>query len=102
MREVPADLDVAEETEARLPRSSRTRARPIFSFGWSGATPSRTSPQGVGSRSIMSTSTGGSALEERAGRVEAGGPGADDRNANGAAHRRRMLKPDPGHQRTCP
>src|SRR2546425_685118 len=30
-------------------------------FSWSGATPSRTRPQGVGSRSIMSTSTGGSA-----------------------------------------
>jgi hypothetical protein len=27
-------------------------------FGWSGATPSRTRPHGVGSRSIMSTSTG--------------------------------------------
>ena len=37
----------------------------VLSFGWSGATPSRTSPQGVGSRSIMSTSTAGSSLASR-------------------------------------
>ena len=55
-------------------------------FGWSGATPSRTSPHGVGSRSIRSTSTGRVvALQERVGGVEPGRPGADD----GDAERRR-------------
>ncbi len=34
----------------------------VLSCGWSGATPSRTRPHGVGSRSIMSTSTVGSSL----------------------------------------
>ena len=34
----------------------------VFSCGWSGATPSRTRPHGVGRRSIMSTSTTGSSL----------------------------------------
>ena len=33
-------------------------------FGWSGATPSRTSPHGVGSRSIMSTSTRSSLAQQ--------------------------------------
>ena len=52
-----------------LPRKRKPGCSAIFSnaretdliFGWSGATPSRTSPHGVGSRSIMSTSTGMSA-----------------------------------------
>ena len=60
--EVASDLDVAEEAEARARAAifSKTRETALM-FGWSGATPSRTSPQGVGSRSIMSTSTGTSA-----------------------------------------
>ena len=54
----------------------------VFSCGWSGATPSRTSPQGVGSRSIMSTSTTRIlAREQRGGGVERGRPGADDCDA---------------------
>ena len=41
----------------------RSKARETsFSFGWSGATPRRTSPHGVGSRSNRSTSAGGSAV----------------------------------------
>src|ERR671936_330428 len=43
----------------------------LFSFGWSGATPSRTSPQGVGSRSIMSTSTETSASSSAPGAAAA-------------------------------
>ena len=52
---VAADLDVAEEAEPRASAIfSKTRETALI-FGWSGATPRRTSPQGVGSRSIMST-----------------------------------------------
>ena len=59
--EVAADLDVAEEAEAGLSAIRSNARETVFSFGWSGATPSRTSPHGVGRRSIMSTSAGGSA-----------------------------------------
>ena len=49
-----------------LPKKRKPSTFAIFSnaretalmFGWSGATPKRTRPHGVGSRSIMSTSTG--------------------------------------------
>ena len=78
VREVAADLDVAEEAEARARAAILSNARETaLMFGWSGATPSRTSPHGVGSRSIMSTSTG---LRSAAavGGVEPGRPGADD------------------------
>ena len=44
-------VDVAEEAEARpWPRSSRTRAMTDLILGWSGATPARTRPKGVGRR----------------------------------------------------
>ena len=52
-----ADLDVAEEAKPG-PRAVFSNARETaLMFSWSGATPSRTSPHGVGSRSIRSTST---------------------------------------------
>ena len=57
-----------------------------FSFGWSGATPSRTSPHGVGSRSIMSTChLGSSRVEQVAGGVEGRRAGADDCDSQVAA-----------------
>ena len=64
----------------------RSNARETsFSFGWSGATPSRTRPQGVGSRSIMSTSIGALGVEKVARGVERRRPGADHGDANGSA-----------------
>ena len=74
VRDVAADLDVAEEAEARAARAVFSNARETaLMFSWSGATPRRTRPHGVGSRSIRSTSTGGSlALQQRVGRVEPG------------------------------
>ncbi len=65
----------------------------VLSCGWSGATPSRTSPHGVGSRSIMSTSTAGSSLrEQRARPRRRRRAGAHDRDAE-VGHRRVMLRP---------
>ena len=58
MAEVTTDLDVAEEPKSLL-RGNRSKTRDTdLIFGWSGATPRRTSPQGVGSRSNKSTSIG--------------------------------------------
>ena len=57
---------------------SKTRETALIS-GWSGATPSRTRPHGVGSRSIMSTI--GAAREQRGRRVEARRAGADHGDA---------------------
>ena len=60
VRDVAPDLDVPEEPEAARGRAIFSNARETaLMFGWSGATPSRTSPHGVGSRSIRSTSTAG-------------------------------------------
>ena len=60
MRDVAADLDVAEEAEAVGSRDLLERRETALMFGWSGATPRRTRPQGVGSRSIRSTANRGS------------------------------------------
>ena len=77
-----------------LPKKRKPGFAAVFSkaretalmFSWSGATPRRTRPHGVGRRSIRSTSTTGSSLfSKRIGRVEAGRAGADD----GDAQRRR-------------
>ena len=64
---------VTSRPTSTLPRKRKPGRAAIFSnardtvlsCGWSGATPSRTSPQGVGSRSIMSTSTPGSSDASR-------------------------------------
>ena len=57
---------------------SNTRETALIS-GWSGATPRRTSPHGVGSRSIRSTSAPRG--EQRRGSVEPGRAGADHGDA---------------------
>ena len=57
-------------------------------FGWSGATPSRTRPHGVGSRSITSTSTVEVAREQR-GRRRRTRPGRSRRRRRGEAGRSR-------------
>ena len=67
-------------TRARLAVFSKTRETALIS-GWSGATPRRTSPHGVGSRSIRSTCRAG--REQRRGGVEPGRAGADDGDAQG-------------------
>jgi hypothetical protein len=55
-RDVLAQGDAAEEAEARLGRRLLVDARDGLMFGWSGATPERTRPNGVGSASSRSTS----------------------------------------------
>ena len=50
-----ADDEVAEEAEARVAAVFSNCALIDLILGWSGATPERTSPHGVGSISIMST-----------------------------------------------
>jgi hypothetical protein len=65
---------VTSRPTSTFPKNRNPGCAAIFSkardtalmFGWSGATPSRTSPHGVGRRSIMSTSTGGSSLARSA------------------------------------
>ena len=65
-RDVLAEGDVAEVAKARDCAAvfSYTRVTDLI-FGWSGATPERTRPHGVGSRSIMSTSRRPSAAFSR-------------------------------------
>ena len=67
-------------------------------FSWSGATPRRTRPHGVGSRSSRSTSTCGSlALQQRVGGVEPGRAGADDGDAQrSCAHQASLPLPFSG------
>ena len=90
----------------------------VLSCGWSGATPSRTRPHGVGRRSIMSTSIARIlAREQGAGGVERRRPGADTiatrrsvigascydrlrryRRASITAMSKRPHRPDRGHR----
>jgi hypothetical protein len=61
---------VTSRPTSTLPKNRKPGFAAVFSnardtalmFSWSGATPSRTSPCGVGSLSMTSTSTGGSSL----------------------------------------
>jgi hypothetical protein len=78
--DVLADLDVAEEAETRLELRPLEAPRDGLDVRVVGATPSRTSPHGVGSRSIMSTSTLEVARQQARGRIEPGRPGADHRD----------------------
>ena len=79
----------------RQPRPSVSRSNVSSSrliSWWSGATPPRRSPQGVGSRSKRSISTSPRAPQQAVGRERPGGPGADDRDAAGPASGGRPLR----------
>ena len=66
VRDVAADLDVSEEAEPRTCRDLLERARHGLELRVIGRDAEPDEPQGVGSRSIMSTSTCGSSLASNA------------------------------------
>ena len=67
-------------SRARSVCRSNVSSRRLISW-WSGATPPRSSPHGVGSRSKRSISASPRARSRHGGGERAGGPGADDRHA---------------------
>ena len=75
----------------RQPRASvcasKVSSRRLISW-WSGATPARSSPHGVGSRSNRSISTSPRRAQQRGGGERPGRPGADDRDPRGASRGR--------------
>ena len=84
-RRSPSSTPPKKRKPGRAARSSSYIRVTVLIFGWSGATPARTSPNGVGSSVDEVDLEAG--VEQLLGRVEAGRPGADDGHAPPGAHR---------------